>query len=107
MAGFTVTGSILRYPTLWASHDEVNGEPFFVLVHRDGAVALVTLDYIRDSMQAVYDGDLNVHDFFYELYAKFPQSSALEQVSVSLSEESGIIKLHIVSETAVEWSCVL
>lgn len=107
MAGFTVSGSRLRYPTLWASHEDVKDEPLFVLVHREGAVGLVTLDYIRESMQSVYDGDLNVHDMFHELYVKFPESSVLKRVTLSFSEESGVTKLNIVSETAVEWTCDL
>lgn len=106
MAGFSV-GNELRYPALWASHDQVNDEPFFILVHREGAVALVTLDYIRDNMQSVYDGDLNIHEMFYELYAKFPKSSSLEQVSLSFSGKPGAIKLVVMSETAVEWTCDL
>jgi hypothetical protein len=107
MTGFQVTGSNLHYSAMWASHEEVDGEPFFILVHKEGAVGMVTLDYIRDSMQSVYDGDLNIHDMFYELYAKFPESSVLEQVTVSLSEESGVIRLHVISETGVQWTCDL
>lgn len=106
MSGFSV-GDGLSYPTLWASHDQVDGEPFFVLVHQEGSVALVTLDYIRDNMQQVYNGDLNIPEMYYALYAKFPESDSLEQVSLSFSEESGTIKLNVISELATMWACDL
>lgn len=108
MSGFTVTGSSLRHPTLWAAHESVNDEPIFVLVHREGAVGLTTLDYIRDCAQQVHDGDLELEEMYEELYVKIPHSPGLERAAMGFSGKPGAIKLTITTSTpGVAWTCDL
>lgn len=91
----------VSHQAVWA---ELAEEPVFVLVHEQDAVALVTLDYLRDAAQEVYDGDRDMDDVYRELYIKSPDSSVLERVTLGFAGKPGALKLTVIGETAVEWT---
>lgn len=108
MPGFSVTGSNLQHPTLWAAHESVNNEPIFVLVHREGAVGMLTVDYVRDYAQQVYDGDLDRSEMYDELYVKLPHVPRLERAVMSFAGKPGALKLIITTgDPGVAWTCDL
>lgn len=95
------------HQALWADPDEFKDEPFFVFVHEEASVGLVTLQYVREAMQEVDEGDRDLDSLYYELYAKFPGLSVLEQVTLGFAGKPGGTKLSVISETGVEWTCDL
>jgi hypothetical protein len=94
------------HQALWADPGEFKDEPLFVLVHEEGSVGLVTLDYVRDLMQQVEDGDREFDSLYDELYVKIPGFSGLERV-MSLTGKPDELKLTITGATSVEWTCDL
>ena len=106
MSGFSAPNpdDNASYQALWASADDFKDEPYFVLVHPEGSVGLVTLQYIREAMAQVHDGDRELDSVYQELYIKSPNSSALERITLGFAGKPGKVKLIAVGETAVEWT---
>ena len=98
----TSTG-VIKFQDILADPDDFSDEPYFVMVLPNGAVGLVTLDYLRGFVTEITEEGRNVNKEYVEIYAKFPECSVLELVSPSIVERSGTRKLAVISETAVEY----
>lgn len=106
MSGLWVNG--LRYPALWGGHEDVDNEPIFIMVHEQGALGMLTLDYVRELAQDVYDGERTWEDAFAELYIKLPHSNRLKRASLGFAGEPGALKLTVVTdEPGVTWTADL